>query len=109
MEPIRQSTSTIKQRKTTKKTSTIVSQSTTTIRAKTSLKSTTHKATKSIAVNSSTRTSVAKNRPGRNGPSTMAGTSDADSRLAPGSYDIRGANFGESTKGFTIGVKREKR
>lgn len=29
--------------------------------------------------------------------------------MAPGSYDIKGMSFGENTKSFTIGVKRETR
>ena len=33
----------------------------------------------------------------------------ADQTSAPGSYDIKGMSFGESTKTMTIGVKRETR
>lgn len=32
-----------------------------------------------------------------------------DIASAPGSYDVRGMSFGENTKSFTIGVKRDSR
>ena len=33
----------------------------------------------------------------------------ADERMGPGSYDVKGKNFGQDTKGFKIGQKREPR
>ena len=32
-----------------------------------------------------------------------------DTRMGPGTYDVKGKNFGEDTKGFKIGRKREPR
>ena len=50
----------------------------------------------------------AKNKPNTASTRTGRTAQRTDTGQGPGTYDVRGKGFGEDTKGFTIGVKREK-
>lgn len=62
---------------------------------------------KTTSKKSMTAKSVGNSRTmARTGRSTMVKT---DETSAPGQYDVKGMSFGENTKSFTIGVKRESK